>query len=126
MGSLGGLIALRDGAGTRMLLEHELRGRGVDASAIPATPARSTPTWPVAAAVATGRADAGLGIRAAAGLGLDFVPVAHEPYHLVVAADAWDGPLLAPLRALLDEPGFRSLVEGLGGYSCAETGLRVR
>jgi hypothetical protein len=30
------------------------------------------------------------------------------------------------LQALLDTPSFRSAVEGLGGYSCAETGGRIR
>ena len=35
-------------------------------------------------------------------------------------------PLLAPLWALLEQPDFRAEVEALGGYSCAETGRRIR
>ena len=31
-----------------------------------------------------------------------------------------------PLQALLDMLSFRSAVEGLGGYSCANTGRRIR
>ena len=81
--------------------------------------------WAQAAAVAAGRADAGLGILAAArAFGLGFVPVASEPYDLVVR-DLAD-PRLAPLLALLADPGFRARVEALGGYSCAETGRRIR
>ena len=56
----------------------------------------------IAAAVAAGRADAGLGIMAAAApFWLDFVPVDHEPYDLVIAPGAVDGPQLAPLWAQL-------------------------
>ncbi len=115
------------GAGTRALLDHELRWAGIDPSEVVGYSREEHTHLAVAAAVAAGRADAGLGIMAAAqAFGLDFVPVAQEPYDLVVAADAWDTELLAPLRALLDTPSFRSTVEGLGGYSCAETGRRIR
>lgn len=115
------------GAGTRALLDHELGARGVDPSAVPGYAREEHTHLAVAAAVAAGRADAGLGILAAArAFGLDFVPVAQEPYDLVVRADALDDPLLAPLWALLDDPAFRGGIEALGGYSCVETGRRVR
>ena len=62
-----------------------------------ATPARSTPTSGCAA-VAAGRADTGLGIQAAArAFGLDFVPVAREPYDLVLRAASLADAVLAPL-----------------------------
>ena len=81
----------------------------------------------VAAAVDAGRADTGLGILAAArAFGLDFVPVAREPYDLVLRASVLSDPRLAPLWALLDRADFRARVAGLGGYSCAETGRRIR
>jgi molybdopterin molybdotransferase/putative molybdopterin biosynthesis protein len=115
------------GAGTRVLLDHLLTGLGIAPDAI-AGYAREEPTHlAVAAAVAAGRADAGLGIMAAAApFGLDFVPVAHEPYDLVVAPGAVDGPQLAPLWSLLRDPGFQSSVEALGGYSAREMGRRLR
>ena len=81
----------------------------------------------MAAAVAAGRADTGMGIRAAArAFDLDFVPVAREPYDLVLRASMVEDALLAPLWALLERPDFRAGVEALGGYSCAETGRRIR
>ena len=82
----------------------------------------------VAAAVAAGRADTGLGIDAAArAFGLDFVPVTREPYDLVLRAADLNDEVLAPLwTLLLEQPGFRAEVEKLGGYSCAETGRRIR
>ena len=115
------------GAGTRVLLDHLLTGLGIAPDAI-AGYAREEPTHlAVAAAVAAGRADAGLGIMAAAApFGLDFVPVAHEPYDLVVAPGALDGSQLAPLWSLLGDPGFQASVEALGGYSAREMGRRLR
>lgn len=115
------------GAGTRVLLDHELHRRGVAPSAV-AGYEREEPTHlAVAAAVAAGRADAGLGIRAAARTaGLDFLPVRWEPYDLVLTRATYDSELLAPLWELLADPAFHASVESLGGYSCAETGHRLR
>ncbi|MGW4523967.1 molybdopterin biosynthesis protein [Amycolatopsis sp. NPDC004378] len=115
------------GAGTRALLDHELSRRGIDPAAIPGYNREEHTHLAVAAAVAAGRADAGLGILAAArAFDLGFVPVAQEPYDLVLRADARSDDLLAPLWELLDRAGFRTAVEELGGYSCAETGKRIR
>lgn len=115
------------GAGTRVLLDHLCGSLGLSPDEI-AGYAREEPTHlAVAAAVAAGRADAGLGIRAAAApFGLDFVPVDREPYDLVVAPGALDGPQLAPLWSLLADPGFQASVEAIGGYSAKEMGRRVR
>ena len=115
------------GAGTRVLLDHELRLRGIGPGAIGGY-AREEPTHlAVAAAVAAGRGDAGLGIMAAArAFGLDFVPVTREPYDLVVAAGEADSPRLAPLWALLESGRFRAAVTELGGYATSEMGRRIR
>ncbi len=113
------------GAGTRVLLDHELARRGIHQDAVDGY-SREEPTHlAVAAAVAAGRADAGLGIMAAArAFGLGFVPVAREPYDLVLT-DAGDDRL-EPLWALLRSEQFRADVAGLGGYDTAEMGRRIR
>src|SRR6185437_4336051 len=96
------------GAGTRVLLDHLLAWLDLAPDSI-AGYSREEPTHlAVAAAVAAGRADAGLGIMAAA------APV------------ALDGPQLAPLWSLLADPGFQASVEALGGYSAQEMGRRLR
>jgi putative molybdopterin biosynthesis protein len=115
------------GAGTRVLLDHELRLRGLAPGAIDGYEREEPTHLAVAAAVAAGRADAGLGIMAAArAFGLGFVPVTREPYDLVVRAGEVDSPLLAPLWDLLRSDKFRAAVRDLGGYHTEETGLRVR
>ncbi|MFZ0873059.1 MAG: substrate-binding domain-containing protein, partial [Pseudonocardiaceae bacterium] len=74
-----------------------------------------------------GRADAGLGIRAATQpFGLDFVPVAQEPYDLVLTQQTYHSDVLAPLWPLLADPTFRTSIDALGGYSSTETGRRIR
>ena len=115
------------GAGTRVLLDHELGRRGIAAEAVGGYAREEHTHLAVAAAVAAGRADCGLGVLAAArAFGLDFVPVTREPYDLVMAAETVEDPVLAPLWELLASRAFLERVEALGGYSTAESGRRVR
>jgi putative molybdopterin biosynthesis protein len=111
------------GAGTRVLLDHELARNGIDPQTVDGYEREEPTHLAVAAAVAAGRADAGLGVMAAArAFGLDFLPVAREPFDLVMAPGE---PAVAPLLALLEDPEFKAQVEALGGYSTEETGRRV-
>ena len=115
------------GAGTRVLLDHELGRLGVDPGDVAGYGREESTHLAVAAAVAAGRADAGLGIRAAArAFHLGFVPVAEEPYDLVTTAAVLDTGVLTPLLELLADPAFTGSVEALGGYSTRETGRRIR
>ena len=115
------------GAGTRVLLDHELARRGIAVEAVAGYAREEHTHLAVAAAVAAGRADCGLGVLAAArAFGLGFVPVTREPYDLVMAADAVGDPVLAPLWELLASRAFLERVEALGGYSTEESGRRVR
>jgi putative molybdopterin biosynthesis protein len=115
------------GAGTRVLLDHELGLRNIAPDAVTGYAREEHTHLAVAAAVAAGRADAGLGVMAAArAFDLDFVPVTREPYDLVLAAETLDDPAIAPLWELLRRPDFRSAVEALGGYGTREMGRRIR
>ena len=114
------------GAGTRVLLDHELAQRGIEPSEVHGYEREEHTHLGVAAAVAAGRADCGLGVLAAArAFELDFVPIAREPYDLVLWRSTVEEPLLEPLWELLAAPAFREAVEGLGGYDTAEMGLRI-
>ena len=103
------------------------RRRGIAPDAITGYAREEHTHLAVAAAVAAGRADAGLGVLAAArAFGLDFVPVTREPYDLVLRTETLEDPVTAPLWALLDDPDFRTAVEALGGYDTQEMGRRIR
>jgi len=111
------------GAGTRVLLDHELDKAGIDPATIPGYEREEPTHLAVAAAVTAGRADAGLGVMAAArAFGLGFVPVAREPFDLVMRPSE---EAVAPLLALMQEQEFRAQVEAMGGYSTTETGRRI-
>jgi putative molybdopterin biosynthesis protein len=115
------------GAGTRVLLDHELATRGIGPEAVSGYTREEHTHLAVAAAIAAGRVDTGLGVLAAArAFGLDFVPVTREPYDLVVATETLDDPVTAPLWALLADDRFREAVEALGGYGTEEMGCRIR
>ena len=111
------------GAGTRVLLDFELARRDISPEAIIGYQREEHTHLAVAAAVAAGRADCGLGVLAAArAFDLDFVPVAQEPYDLVFEPD----PILDPLWTLLESDDFRRAVEDLDGYDTTEMGRQIR
>ena len=115
------------GAGTRMLLDHQLAQLDIAPEAIEGYRREEHTHLAVAAAVAAGRADCGLGVLAAArAFGLDFVPVAKEPYDLVLLEHTLEDELLTPLWTLLESDDFKSAVTDLGGYDTSETGRRIR
>jgi len=114
------------GAGTRVLLDHELGRHGIAPETISGYTREEHTHLAVAAAIGAGRVDAGLGVLAAArAFGLDFVPVTREPYDLVLLTETLDLPVMAPLWALLEQPAFRHAVDALGGYGVEEMGRRI-
>jgi putative molybdopterin biosynthesis protein len=111
------------GAGTRVLLDYHLEQAGIEAASIRGYEHEEYTHLAVAAAVASGRAACGLGIRAAAeALALGFVPLFHERYDLVIPRTHYDSAFLRPLLGLLDDPPFRSAVAALPGYSLEPMG----
>jgi putative molybdopterin biosynthesis protein len=115
------------GAGTRLLLDYELQRARIDPAIINGY-SREEPTHlAVAAAISARRADCGLGVQSAArAFGLDFVPVAQEPYDLLMDRATAESALLAPLWALLGMAEFRLAVAALGGYDTREMGRIIR
>ncbi len=111
------------GAGTRLLLDYELQRRGIDGAQVRGYEREEYTHLAVAAAVSSGSADCGLGVRAAArALGLDFVPVGWERYDLVIPREHYESDLLKPLLALLHDEAFRVAVASLEGYDVREMG----
>jgi molybdate-binding protein/DNA-binding transcriptional regulator YhcF (GntR family) len=117
----GAAIAVRQaGSGTRVLLEQLMVAEGQHPS-LAGHPVFTTHAA-AAAAIASGQADAGLGISAAARTyGLDFIPLLWERYVLVIPSEHRDD---VPIRALVDtlrSDDFRQLMVALGGYDTTET-----
>lgn len=111
------------GSGTRVLLDYHLRQSGLDPHAITGYEREEFTHMAVAAAVLSGAADVGLGIRAAAqALGLAFVPLFRECYELAIPRRHWESDLFTPLRLALADPAYRAAVEELGGYDTRQMG----
>ncbi len=111
------------GAGTRVLLDYRLRQQGISPRAIQGYERQEFTHLAVAAAVASGAADCGMGILAAArALDLDFVPLDYERYDLVIPAAFYESDVLAPLLTIIRDPAFAARVRGMGGYTTEEMG----
>ena len=99
------------------------RQAGIDASALRLVdpPARSESD--VALAVLSGRADAGLGIHAVAGLlDLDFVPLRWERYDLMIFKERFFDANVQNFLSLLREEQFFKLAESMQGYDVSLSG----
>ena len=111
------------GAGTRVLLDYKLRQLGLGPDQIRGYENEEFTHMAVAVAVASGRADAGLGILAAArALNLEFVPVLQERYDLCFLKAYWDQPVVRRVLDVLHSAEFRERVAALGGYDLRDCG----
>jgi putative molybdopterin biosynthesis protein len=107
------------GSGTRLLMDHLLDAAGIDAAA----QAEEDSHVAVAAAVASGLADAGLGIEAAAqSFGLGFVPLIEEDYFLACLKDALDEAAVLRLRETLASRAWAEALQRLAGYTPMHSG----
>jgi putative molybdopterin biosynthesis protein len=114
------------GAGTRVLLDYHLNLKGIAPEGILGYNQEEYTHLGVAAAVASGRADCGLGIAAAAkALDLDFIPLFQERYDLVIPEVYAGSDLLAPLFEILHDDIFRQSVAALPGYDVKPMGKLI-
>ena len=111
------------GSGTRLALEKMLRDQGIDRGEIVGFYAEEFTHLAVAAAVASGVADVGLGIEAAARkLRLEFIPLFTEDYYLLIKREATEQKNIAELIDVLKSETFSSLVASIPGYDPSGAG----
>jgi putative molybdopterin biosynthesis protein len=105
------------GTGTRLLLDRELEKAGIEGNRIEGYDREFQRHLDVGLEVLAGRADAGPGIRAVAGLlDLDFIPLRWERFDFLVLKDRFFDKGVQLFVGLLHEPAFRELAEELAGY----------
>jgi putative molybdopterin biosynthesis protein len=101
------------GSGTRRWFDRLLAQAAISPEAIRGYADEEYTHQAVAAVIAAGRADAGLGVRAAAEkFGLDFLPLGEESYFLVLAPQLRTAPQIHALLDLIERtkpsvPGYR-------------------
>ena len=103
--------------GTRLLLDRELKKAGVNGDRIEGYSVEVSRHLDVGLEVLSGRADAGPGIRAVAGLlGIDFIPLRWERFDLMISKKCFFDEGIQRFLGLLHEKEFREMASRLEGY----------
>jgi putative molybdopterin biosynthesis protein len=106
-----------EGTGTRVLLDELLESAGVSPDYVHGYSTQEPSHTAVAQAVASGAADAGLGIEAAAmEKGLGFVALTQERYHLVCLKSELTSPPVTALLQELQGSHWQTTLNQLPGY----------
>ncbi len=105
------------GSGTRILCDYLIKKYGIDKNTIEGYRNEEFTHTAVAAQIASGNADCGLGIYSAAKMyGLDFVPVSVEQYDFLVDAGAVENEAVKAFFEILKSDELKERLEKMGGY----------
>jgi putative molybdopterin biosynthesis protein len=117
-------INRQPGSGTRLLTDKCLREKGIDQRDIKGYEKEEFTHMGIASAIASGAADTGMGILTAAiARDLEFIPVAHERYDLIVREEHVNTPMMqALIQIITSDDDFRKAVQSLGGYDVSDMG----
>ena len=119
-------INRQPGSGTRMIVDLLLEDAGVSPDRIQGYNTEEFTHLAVAAIVASGAADAGFGIEAAAGqFHLNFIPVTWENYWFAVSRETLASLAVSEMISMLRSAEFREQVGALPGYDTARSGVIV-
>lgn len=111
------------GSGTRSLFDYKIRQAGMSPGDIAGYEGEAFTHLSLAAAVAGGSADCGIGIKAvAAAQGLDFIPLFPERFDLAIPRRSRSNFLIGSLLGVVRSKAFRKEVEALGGYDLSLCG----
>lgn len=106
------------GAGTRVLFDYLLKKHGISPDEIKGYRNEEFTHTAVAALIAAGNADAGMGIYSAAEMyDLDFIPVCNEEYDFLVGEEFIDNPAVKAFLEVLKSEEFKNRLDEMGGYS---------
>ena len=111
------------GSGTRILRDYLCSREKVEPSDVYGYTREELTHTSVAAQIACGSADVGMGIYSAAKLyDLDFIPICIEEYDLIIPDHAWDSPMVQQLLTILRSDAFREKILSMGGYTVDHPG----
>ncbi len=107
----------QSGSGTRLCFDRLIAAANVLPSQITGYETEEFTHAAVAAMIASGMADAGFGIEAAAHRsGLDFVPIATERYYLAARARALKSPAFQAIVEAMKGAAFQEVLKTFPGY----------
>ena len=116
----------QSGSGTRLLFDLLLADRHTQPEDVAGYQDEEFTHGAVAATIASGAADAGLGVEAAARrFGLDFIPLVREDYYLAIRRDGLVHPALQVLLKYLAASSWKGLLAAEPGYVARGSGKLV-
>jgi putative molybdopterin biosynthesis protein len=117
------IINRQEGSGTRMLFDYECKKAGIEPKLIDGYEKDVNTHFEVAMAVASGMADAGLGILSAAKvLNLTFIHLTNEQYDFVIPRENLSAQPVVSLLAVIRSPDLKESINQMGGYDTRDTG----
>ncbi len=113
----------QEGAGTQILFRHLLDVAGIRYEDLAIVEPPALTQTDLAAAILEGRADCGLGVRAAAQrFRLGFLPLHRERVDLAIRRRDYFEPAVQSLLAFAHTPAFAAEAKELGGYDVSTAG----
>lgn len=111
------------GSGTRILLDYLLKKSKIDPVYIYGYDREEFTHMSVAALIASGSADTGMGIFSAAGIyGLDFIPVCEEEFDFIIPERYLKLKMVSHFIEILLSDDFKKALDAFGGYVTDESG----
>lgn len=111
------------GSSTRYLVGLMLEQAGVSTSDVQGYETNEFTHMAIAAHIASGMADTGVGVEtAAARFGLDFIPLVRERYFFGIHRASLDTPAMQALLDIMRSDEYLSYVSQLVGYDTTDTG----
>ena len=105
------------GAGTRILCDYLIKKNALTPQEIDGYHNEEFTHTAVAALIAAGNADAGLGIYSAAKMyDLDFIPICNETYEFLIDKSYLDNPMVKMFLEVLYSDEFQKRLTEMGGY----------
>ncbi|HHY77168.1 MAG TPA: molybdopterin biosynthesis protein [Clostridiales bacterium] len=115
------------GAGTRILTDYLLKNAGIDTEKINGYRREMTTHMAVAAAIASGSADVGVGVYSAAkAMDLDFIPIGEEEYDFAIPAAFLNEIMIKLFIDVITSMEFKDYLEQMGGYGTENTGQIIK
>jgi putative molybdopterin biosynthesis protein len=118
------MINREKGAGSRVLLDENLKLLGIYGSRIKGYGNENQSHLTVASAVGRGDADVAVGNEKIARQveNVDFIPLKKERYDLVVTREKFDAPEVTSMLKVLRSEKFQNEFKNIGGYDISDIG----
>lgn len=118
------MINREKGAGSRVLLDENLKLLGLYGSQIRGYGNENQSHLTVASAVGRGDADVAVGNEKVARQvdNIDFIPLKRERYDIVVKKERFESPEIATMLKILRSEKFQNEFKGIGGYDISDMG----